>query len=137
MTRPPLRESRHASSARQRSPEDGNPGDSRFLTIVGFAAVLLSTVVSSAAYGLLPNQIRIHWTLGTGPYYGPEFAPTIVVFTAFPLLVAVTALGGYWGGVRLRHSEAFAAVRSYYFVAVFGTFLSLLGAQIALVIANV
>ena len=137
MTRPSTRESRHASSTRQRSPGDGNSGDGRFLAIVGFAAVLLSTVVSSASYGLLPNQIRVHWTLGTGPYYGPEFAPAIVVFTAFPLLVAVTALGGYWGRVRLRHSEAFAAVRSYYVAAVFGAFLSLLGTQIALVVANV
>lgn len=137
MRRPSTRESCHASSTRQRSPGDGNPDDRRCLAIVSFAAVLLSTVVSSTAYGLLPNQIRIHWTLGMGPYYGPEFAPTIVVLTVFPLLVAVTALGGYWGGVQLRHSEAFAAVRSYYVVAVFGTVLSLLGTQIALVIANV
>jgi hypothetical protein len=81
--------------------------------------------------------MRIHWTLGAGPYYGPEFAPTTVVLAAFPLLVAVTALGAYWGGARLRDSEGFATVRSYYVVAVLGTILSLLVIQSSLVIANV
>jgi len=98
---------------------------------------MLSTVVSSIAYGFLPDQMRVHWTLGMGPYYGPEFAPTNVALTAFPLLVAVTALGAHWGGVQVIDSEEFAAVRPYCVVAVFGLFLSLLGIQIALVILNV
>jgi len=136
MTRPSTREPRHASSAQQRSSGDDSPGDSRLLAIGSLGAVLLSTVASGVAYGLLPDLMRIHWTLGMGPYYGPEFAPTTLVLTAFPLLVAVSALGAHWGGAQLSHSEAFAAIRPYYVVAAFGTFLSLIGTQIALVIVN-
>lgn len=136
MTGPSVRDSHLASSAQQYSSGDDSPDDSRFLAIGSFGVVLLNTVVSSIAYGLLPDQIRIHWTLGMGQYYGPEFAPTIFVLTAFPVVVAAMALGAYWGAVQLSHSEEFAAIRPYYVVAVFGTFLSFLGTQVALVIVN-
>jgi len=52
---------------------------------------------SLVAAGLLPDRVRIHWTLGLGWYYGPEFAPTLLVLAVFPVIVGATALGGYWG----------------------------------------
>jgi len=137
MTRPSDPDSRPASSTQQRSSGDDGSGDGRLLAIGSLGAVLLSAVVSGAAYGLLPDRIRIHWTLGMGPYYGPEFAPTVLVLTGFPLLVAVTALGAYWVGARLGRSEGFAAVRPYYAVAVLGALASLLVTQVALVVAAV
>lgn len=72
------------------------------LTVGRPAAVLLSTLASVIASGLLPEQIRIHWTLGMGPYYGPEFAPTVLVLAVFPVSVSILAIGTHWLEARFR-----------------------------------
>lgn len=96
----------------------------------------MSAVESTVAYGVLPDRMRIHWTLGMGTYYGPETAPTVLVLAAFPALITSIALGAYWIAGRLRSSEAFAAVRPYYVFAVLGTVAIILGIQTIIVLAN-
>lgn len=130
-----LSDSRLASSIKQIAAGAGGAGG-RLLALGSLAAVLSSTVSSILAYASLPGQIRIHWTLGMGPYYGPEFAPKALVLTAFPALVAGVALGAYWLDTRLRHDEEFATARPYYALAMLGTLGVLLAAHVALIAVN-
>jgi len=115
---------------------NGDGGGSGPLAVGCLVAVLSSVAVSVVAHGTLPSTMRIHWSFGLGPYYGPEFAPTTVVLGGFSLLVTATALGAYWIGARLRRHDAFASVRPYYVMAMLGTLGSLLVTQVLLVVAN-
>lgn len=99
-------------------------------------AVLLSTLVSLVGYGLLPAEMRIHWTLGSGPYYGPEFAPTAVVLALFPVLIGVVSLGGAVLGAQLPLEDEPRTARLAYAAAFLGVLLALLGTQVGIVAAN-
>jgi len=133
---PSVRDSRSEPTKKRHEP-DGNGGGSRPLASAGIGVALLSTALSALAYGALPEQIRIHWTLGMGPYYGPEFAPTSAVLVGFPALIAGVALGAYWLEKRLRRTEEFAAVRPYYRAGMVGTLGVLLASQTALILVAV
>ena len=76
-------------------------------------AVVSSIATSVLAYSTLPGRMRIYWSLG-GPYYGPEFASTLIVTVAFPLLVAGFYGGGRWLRAYLERSTAFDAIRLLY-----------------------
>lgn len=129
-----IRDSRLVSSPTGRDADDAGGG--RALGLGGLAAVLLSVSVSVVGYGVLPGRLRIHWTAGMGPYYGPEFAPSLLVLALFPALVAGIAVGAYWLAAWLHRFEEFGAVRPYYVASVLGTLAILLGSQGALIAAN-
>lgn len=128
-----LRGSRSESTNDRPGSDDGGGGGNRPLASAGVAVTALSAALSGLTYGLLPDRLRIHWTLGAGPYYGPEFAPTPAVLIGFPALVAGLAIGAYWLDARLRRTEGFAAARPYYTAGVAGTLGVLLASQAALI----
>lgn len=115
--------------------EDG--GSNSSIAVLGtVAAVLVSTLTSLVGYRLLPAEVQIHWTLGAGPYYGPEFAPTAAVLILFPVLVGVVALGTSWLAGKLPQEPDAATDRLAYTISVVGIVAVLLGVQIGLVVAN-
>lgn len=114
-------------------------GDDHALVLTGGSLLVVAASVlgSIVSYGTLPARLRIHWTLGAGPYYGPEFAPKLLVLVLFPALVAGGAIVG-WLAVRgLRTVEEFDAVRPYDAFVVVGTLVLLLVSQMAVVLANI
>jgi hypothetical protein len=101
------------------------PG-ARPLQIGGLIAVCASIALSVLSYGWFPEAMRIHWTFGYGPYYGPEFAPTAVVLALFPALVVGVLAGSALLAQQLRNDASFASVQRYYewgIVAVLGLVL--------------
>jgi hypothetical protein len=131
-----IHDSRLASFAHTLVGGGDGSGSGRVLAGGSLGIVLSSAVGSIVAYGMLPEQMRIHWTLGMGPYYGPEFAPTLLVLTLFPVLIAGTAALAYSVDAWLRDAVEFAAIRPYYIVAMLGTLGVLFGSQIVLIVAN-
>jgi hypothetical protein len=119
-----------------RSTHRPGPEHPRLLAFGSLATVAVSALVSLAGYGLLPSRIRIHWSLGLGPYYGPEFAPTALVLALFPALVAAGALGGRWGIRRLDRDARSEGVRPYGSLALIGGLTLLVVVQVGLVAAN-
>lgn len=109
---------------------------SRALTGGSLGIVLLSVVASITAYVVLPEQMRIHWTLGMGPYYGPEVAPTLLVLSLFPVLISGVAAIAAAADALLGDTAELATIHPYYIVAMLGTLSLLLGSQIALIVAN-
>lgn len=99
-------------------------------------AVLSSTLVSVAGHEALSNTMRIHWSLGAGPYYGPEFAPTILVLGLFPALVGLLSVGGAWLAARLPLESKPPGARLAYAAGVTSLVLVMLGVQVGLVVAN-
>lgn len=80
----------------------------------GFIAVCASIALSVLSYSALPESIRIHWQLGYGPYYGPEFAPTAVVLAAFPVVLTGILVGSSLLARTFRGDDSFEAVQPYY-----------------------
>lgn len=116
---------------------EGDSSGSRFiLTIAGIGAVLISVVESIVSYSILPAQMRIHWTFGFGPYYGVETAPTLLIMTLFPILVASVALGAVWSTIHRQDSDSSVIVRPYGLITIIGTIVALIGVQTLLIIAN-
>lgn len=111
-------------------------GSGRILASGGFVITLVSAVGSFLAHGRLPEQMRIHWDLGMGPYFGPEFAPTLLMLGLFPVFIGGTAGVVNLVDALLRDNEEFVAMRKFYSVAMLGTLGVLLCCQIALIIAN-
>lgn len=132
-----VHDSRPDSTSTQPGSDKDSSGGSRLLALTGIGVTALSIALSGLAYGFLPEQMQIHWTLGLGPYYGPEFAPTLAILTAFPATIAGIALGAYRLDTRFQHVEEVVAIRSYYTAAVVGTIGILLVSQVVLIIANV
>lgn len=132
----PTRDSRLTSTDRQSASDDESPGGGRLLAVGSLGAVLLSVLGSIVAAGLLPDQVRIHWTLGLGSHYGPEIAPTGSVLVVFPVVVGTTALGAYWGAGKLRYADEFATTQPFYVAAMLGTLSALLATQAVLIAAN-
>ncbi len=115
---------------------DDDRGGGRLLPLGSVAATLASALLSVLAHGLLPGSVRIHWTLGAGEYYGPEFAPTALVLGLFPVAVALTALLGWGLAATLSDVEAFERVRPLYAAAVLSTLTVLVATQAVVVWAN-
>lgn len=131
-----VRDSRSDAASTRPEPDENGDG-SRRLAVAGVGITALSAALSALSYGFLPDRMRIHWTLGAGPYYGPEFAPTPAVLIGFPALIAGIAIGAYALDTRLRRREGVAAVRSYYAAGSVGTLGVLLASQAALVLVAV
>lgn len=121
----------------KRRPSTDPPGDGRRLLTVGSSTLTAASLLASlVAHAALPARLRIHWTLGIGEYYGPEFAPTSLVLALFPLLIAGGAIGGWLLVTALRDVSEPADARPYDAVAVVGTLAALLAVQVVLIVAN-
>lgn len=121
----------------ERTGSDGSgDGTSTVLTMGGVAATVLSIVGSLVAYGLLPETIRIHWTLGAGPYYGPEHAPTAPVLLAFPALVATLAIGARRLAARLERTDEFDGRSASYTLLALTALVTVLVVQAVVIGAN-
>ena len=107
-----LTDSRIASLTHQLRSGDDGTGGSRLLVIGSFCFTLLSSAGSLIAYGMVPDQLRIHWTLGMGPYYGPEFAPTGALLALFPVFVLTVGVGAHWANTELQGTDTRDVVRS-------------------------
>jgi len=118
------------------TPADDDRGQGWILPVGSALAALTSALGSVLSYGFLPDRVRIHWTFGFGPYYGPEFAPKPLVLAAFPLAVAGTAAVG-WGLARaLNDVDGFDAARPLYVAVLFGVLGVLLATQAVVYWAN-
>lgn len=71
----------------------------------GFGIVLTSILTSVVAYGHLGETVRIRWTIGTYQQYGPEHAPTVIVLTSFPIVLAGIHLGARGLRTYLERSQ--------------------------------
>lgn len=58
-------------------------------------AVGLTVALGALAYGAVPGRVRVHWTLGTGPYVGPETLPRALGSSVLPT-VSPLVLAGPW-----------------------------------------
>lgn len=129
-----MTDTHHDRSSPRRTDQDG---DRRAVLNFGTAAVIaMSLCISLASYGALPSQLRIHWTLGAGPYVGPEFAPTVLVMVTFPVLVAALAVYGRAVILRVRAGTRHGPTRPCAVAALFAMLGSLVGMQLLLVVAN-
>ena len=117
-------------------PADDDRGQGWVLPVGSAVAVLASAVASVLSYGVLPDSVRIHWTLGMGPYYGPEFAPKPVVLAVFPLTVAAVAAVGWGLAVTLNSVEGFETVRPLYVATILGVLAVVVCSQTVVVWAN-
>jgi hypothetical protein len=115
---------------------DGGGLDSSLATLGSVTAVLVSTLTSVVGYLTLPAEMQIHWTLGAGPYYGPEFAPTAAVLAVFPVLLGAVALGARWVASKLSHELDDTTDGLAYAMSIVATVTVVLGVQIGLVVAN-
>jgi hypothetical protein len=122
------RRTRTAESRTPSAPDDTAPSP-----LASAVAVALSVATSALGSLALPAQVRIHWTLGRGPYYGPETAPTVAVLVLFPVLVAGVALGAR----RFRgRAGADGTAGPYGRLVAWSALAVLLGTQGLLVAAN-
>lgn len=131
-----IHESRGESADGQRDAGDETSGNGHRFALSCLGAVALSAVGSLVTAGMLPARVRIHWTLGLGPYYGPEFAPTPLVLTVFPVVIGATACSGYWIASRGEPSDTVPTRRPFSVVTVLGMLTALLGIQGVLIVAN-
>lgn len=116
----------------------GGAGDGdtdRPLAAGSLALAAASGLLSLLGYAALPGQVRVHWTLGAGPYYGPEFAPKLLVVALFPVLVVGTALAARVALHRVRAAEG-PATRPYDTAVVLGALALVVAVQAALLVAN-
>lgn len=104
--------------------------------LVGLVAVAAAAGVGVLAYGALPEDLVVHWSMGMGPYVGPETLAKPVALAVVPLVTAGTvallrALPRL-GGLR----DALEEAQPYYDATTVLTALALVGAQVALVALN-
>jgi hypothetical protein len=104
--------------------------------LVGGVLVVVSIAASVLGMRALPERIRIHWSLGAGPYYGPEFAPVETVLALFPVVVATLFVGAGLVEASLDGTEEFEPVRPYYEWAAVSTLAVVLGVQLLVVWLN-
>ncbi|RQG95937.1 hypothetical protein [Natrarchaeobius chitinivorans] len=102
----------------------------------GLIVVLSSIAVSLVALQFLGSQLRIHWSVGTHYQLGPEYAPTLAVLAAFPIIVTALFAGLSLLGRRLERVESFEDGRAYYELVAFGTMTAVVIFQVTLVGAN-
>lgn len=100
---------------------------------------MLSIVSSILAYGPLGETIRIRWTIGNYPQYSPEYAPTVLVLTAFPIVLASLYVGAHGFNVYLERSQELPDSDEVSTIIDICTLLLLstgLGCQLALILLN-
>lgn len=105
----------------------------------GIVFVLASIALSVVSYGSLAEVIRIRWTIGTYPHYGPEYMSTLSVLIVFPVVIT----GLYVGSRRLKtalkradHIQEFDEFRAVYDGCVLLTLGMVLAVQLALIVLN-
>jgi uncharacterized membrane protein YidH (DUF202 family) len=98
-----------------------------------FLAVV-STAISLVAVGVLPDSMRIRWSLGT--HYGPEFAPTGLVLTAVPVAIVLVFGGARALAGAFEGREQGYKTRHVYELCTLAVLLSLVLIQVTLVVAN-
>lgn len=123
-------------SIERRGSDDSGRTTAPVLAAGGIASTALSVLGSVIAYGVLPGTVRIHWRFGSGPFYGPEHAPTAVVLVAFPVMVAGLALGAQRLATSLRDHDAFDRIAPYDTLVALSVLAALLLVQAALIVAN-
>jgi hypothetical protein len=103
---------------------------------LGAALVTALTVALGAlGYATLPGRVRVHWSLGAGPYVGPETLPRALGVFVVPA-VAVLTLAGLWllrGAIGL---ESAPRARTYYDLGMLVVVAFLFAGQVVVVIAN-
>ena len=97
------------------------------------AFVVASIVLSVVSVAALPRTIRIHRSLGAGPYYGPEFAPTGGVLALFPALAATLVVGTIPSWTRLDGTAEFEAMRPFCEWGAMPTFAAVMVVQVLVV----
>lgn len=107
-------------------------------TVGGLLIVAASIVLSTVAHGLLADTMRIHyrWTVGTYTHYGPEYAPTLTVLVAFPIMVIGLYISAHWLGSYLAHLDEYAELRPIYQITVLAALTMILVVQIAIIALN-
>lgn len=105
----------------------------RFADVGATLALLASIAMGVLANSDLPDELRIHWG---SPYYGPEFAPKLVVLVAFPLLVGLLFVAFRWLASRLATVEDFETVRPFLDWTVVSTLVILVAVQALLLWVN-
>lgn len=100
------------------------------LLIVG-----LTVALGVLAYGAAPARVRVHWTLGMGPYVGPETLPKALGLFVVPT-AAVLCLAGLWLLRTVVDLESEPRVRRYYDLAALLVLCLLLAGQAVVVLAN-
>lgn len=100
----------------------------------GLLLILCSVAVSVLSYVVLPDPVRIRWSVGT--YYGPEFAPAIVFATAFPVFIAGLFVGFRALARSLERRYALADIRPIYAATAVGVLLAVLFSQVAILMLN-
>jgi hypothetical protein len=111
------------------------PG-ARTLQAGGVMAVCASVALSALSSSVLPESMRIHWQLGSGVHYGPEFAPSAVVLAAFPAMVATVLAGSALLARQLRADPSFESIRRYYEWGVLAVLAFLLVVQLVVIRLN-
>lgn len=105
----------------------------------GSLIVVISCIVSILSYGALAENMRIHyrWTIGSYSHYGPEYAPTVAVLAAFPVIIAGVVIGFYWLGNYLDQLDDSNDLRLIFDGIALATLVMLVSVQIALILANI
>ena len=108
-------------------------------SLFGVIPVLASIALSIASYGHLGETVRIRWTVGSYYHYGPEYASTLGVLVAFPVVVAALSVGAYWIERSVqRHADIESAeeFRIVYGLAVALTLGLVVACQLIIVVLN-
>ena len=98
-------------------------------------AVGLTVALGVLAYGAVPGRVRVHWTLGTGPYVGPETLPRALGLFVVPV-VAVLTLAGLWALRAVIDLGSDPRARRYYDLATLAVCCCLFAGQALVVVAN-
>lgn len=96
----------------------------------------LTVALGALAYVVVvPGRVRVHWTLGMGPYAGPETLPRVLGLFVVPV-VAVLTLAGLWALRTAIDLEAEPRARRYYDLATLAVCCCLFAGQALVVVAN-
>ena len=95
----------------------------------------LTVALGALAYGSVPGRVRVHWTLGAGPYVGPETLPKALGLFVVPS-VAVLVLAVLWLLRAAIDLESDPRGRRYYDLATLLALCLLFAGQAVIVLAN-
>lgn len=104
-------------------------------TVGAVLAAGVTVALGALAYGAVPDRVRVHWTLGAGPYVGPETLPKPLGLFAVPA-AAVLTLGSLWLLRAAVDSGSEPRVRRHCDLAALLVLCLLLVVQAVVVLAN-